>query len=408
MTTRHAFSTWRASPEAVSPSRPRWRPLLASCLTTAVLAACGGGSSSEPAGATAPAPTSAPDPNAPTVRTSNADGLPAAGNPAGGCAVPGAGQAKSVARATTVIGAGSPASCTSEAVVAAVANGGVVTFNCGPDPVTITMNATARVFNDKPDLVLDGGGRVTLSGGGVRRILYQNTCDQSLVWTSTRCDIQDNPKTTVQNLSFVDGNGSGQGYGLAEVYGGGAIFARGGRLSIVNARFFRNQCEAGGQDIGGGAVRALETSKAAPVYVTNSTFGGAPGHGNRCANGGGLSSIDASYSIFNSVFTHNQATGVGANPKREGTPGGGNGGAVAVDGHTFDLSVCGTAMHDNSANEGGGAIIYTSNDRSGKMTLTDSTFSANPSGRFETDGLPGMFVIAAPGYPVVTRSTLSP
>ena len=39
---------------------------------------------------------------------------------------------------TRVIGNGTPASCTSPAVVAAVAAGGVITFDCGPSPVTIT------------------------------------------------------------------------------------------------------------------------------------------------------------------------------------------------------------------------------------------------------------------------------
>ncbi len=38
-----------------------------------------------------------------------------------------------------VIGAGTPASCTSQAVVDAVAHGGIITFDCGPDPVTIVM-----------------------------------------------------------------------------------------------------------------------------------------------------------------------------------------------------------------------------------------------------------------------------
>jgi hypothetical protein len=360
-----------------------------------------GGASSSPA--PAPATPSSP-PAAPPSPT--ADGSPAAGNPAGNCALPAGGQARSVAQPATVIGNGTPASCTSAAVVAAVAQGGVVTFNCGADPLTITMAATARVFNNKPDLVLDGGGKITLSGGGARRILYQNTCDQNLVWTSPNCDTQDNPKTTVQNITLVDGNASGQSYGLNEVYGGGAIFARGGRLAIVNARFFRNRCESTGPDVGGAAVRALEMSRAAPVYVSNSTFGGAAGYGNECSNGGGLSSIAVSYAVINSVFSHNKAIGRGQNPAVPGTPGGGSGGAIYMDGNRFDLSVCGSVMRNNSANEGGGAIFYVSNDRSGTMSLTDSTFDSNPSAGFETSGLPGMFVLAAPGQPVVRGSTL--
>ncbi len=321
--------------------------------------------------------------------------------------MPAGGQAKNVSQPTTVVGTGTPASCTSAAVVAAVANGGAVTFNCGADPVTINMNATARVFNNKPDLVLDGGGKVTLSGGGARRILYQNTCDQSLVWTSAQCNTQDNPKTTVQNITLADGNSSGQSYGFADVDGGGAVFARGGRLSIVNTRFFRNQCEATGPDLGGAAVRVREMSAASPVHVAGSTFGGADGLGNACANGGGLSGLAASYAVANSVFTHNKAIGVGANPQRAGTPGGGSGGAIYMDGNRFDLSMCGTVMNNNTANEGGSAIFYVSNDRSGTLSIANSTLTAHPRGTFETDGLPGFFVIAAPGQPVISNSSIT-
>jgi hypothetical protein len=327
--------------------------------------------------------------------------------------VPAGGQARNVSTPTTVVGTGTPASCTSAAVVAAVANGGVVTFNCGADPVTINMAATARVFNNKPDLVLDGGGKVTLSGGGARRILYQNTCDPSLVWMSATCNLDDSPKTTLQNISFADGNSSGQGYGQQDVYGGGAVFARGGRLAIINARFFRNQCEPTGPDLGGAAVRALEMSRASPVYVVNSTFGGADGYGNVCSNGGGLSSIGTSYAVINSVFTHNKAIGVGQNPAIAGTPGGGLGGGIYMDGNTFDLSMCGTVMRNNSANESGSAIIYVSNNRTGTMSVRNSTVTGNRSigtaaPSFDLPGLPGMFVIAAPGQPVISGSSITP
>jgi hypothetical protein len=70
-----------------------------------------------------------------------------------------------------VVGHGTPGSCTSQAVVQAVAAGGVIAFSCGPRPVTIVMTATAKVRNTSAKVVLDGGGLVTLSGGGARRIL---------------------------------------------------------------------------------------------------------------------------------------------------------------------------------------------------------------------------------------------
>ena len=43
-----------------------------------------------------------------------------------------------------VIGTGTPASCTGQAVVDAVALGGKIRFNCGPNPVTITLPTTDR------------------------------------------------------------------------------------------------------------------------------------------------------------------------------------------------------------------------------------------------------------------------
>jgi hypothetical protein len=66
----------------------------------------------------------------------------------------------------------------------------------------------------------------------------------------------------------------------------------------------------------------------------NSTFGGEE-LGNVCSNGGALSSIGVSYTVINSVFTHNEAIGYGANPQRSGTPGGGSGGAIYNDGNTL-------------------------------------------------------------------------
>jgi hypothetical protein len=321
--------------------------------------------------------------------------------------VPAAAQPKSTAQPTTVVGNGTPQSCTSQALVAAVANGGVVTFACGADPVTINLAETLRVFNHKPDLVLDGGGKVTLSGGNARRILYQNTCDPNLVWTTPSCDRQDSPRTTVQNITLVDGNSTGQNYGRSDVDGGGAIYARGGSLTVVNARFFRNRCEATGPDLGGAALRATNMTGNSPVHVANSTFGGADGWGNQCSNGGGISTLWASLVVTNTLISHNDAIGFGANPQRPGTPGGGSGGAIYQDGLTFSLSVCGSMVRDNRANEGGGAFFFVSNDLTGTMSIDRSTLAGNPSAGFETPGLPGMFVLAAPGQPVITNSTLS-
>jgi hypothetical protein len=67
-----------------------------------------------------------------------------------------------------------------------------------------------------------------------------------------------------------------------------------------------------------------------------STFGGKPGLGNSCANGGALSSIGVSWNILNSVLSESTAVGHGANSGQ-----GGNGGAIYNDGNEIVLHVTG-------------------------------------------------------------------
>jgi hypothetical protein len=328
---------------------------------------------------------------------------PAAGNPDGHATVPAGAGLADTSHPDHVIGTGTPASCTSAAVVAAVAQGGVITFSCGPAPVTIVMEQTARIRNDTgPEIVIDGGGLVTLSGGGLRRILYMNTCDPAQVWTTSHCQDQDHPRLTVQRLTFVDGNATGE---TMEGGGGGAIFVRGGRLKVVDSRFFGNLCDPTGPDVGGAAIRVLSQSQGLPVYVVGSTFGGAPGYGNACSNGGAISSIGVSWTVVNSVFSHNNAIGIGANPARGGTPGGGNGGAIYNDGNQMTLRVLGTLIQDNGAREGGGAIFFVSNNRTGTLRIEGSLLQRNPSDRFETQGFPGIFFLGS-GQPVAVDSIL--
>ena len=99
--------------------------------------------------------------------------------------------------------------------------------------------------------------------------------------------------------------------------------------------------------------------------------------------------------ISNTVLTGNRAIGSGANPARSGTPGGGSGGAIYLDGNAFTLRITGSRITGNSAAEGGGAVFFVSNDRTGTATVTGSTISGNPSAGFETAGLPGWFFLGA-------------
>jgi hypothetical protein len=301
------------------------------------------------------------------------------------------------AASTRVIGHGTARSCTSSAVVAAVRAGGTIRFSCGPKPVTIRMRATAKVLNSRREVVLDGGGRVTLSGAGRRRILYMDTCDRAQVFTTSHCQDQATPRLVVENLALVDGNSTGQDF---DGGGGGAIFVRGGRLRIVNSTFTGNRCEPSGPDLGGGAVRVLSQYHGLPVAVVGSAF-----TSNACSNGGALSSIGVSWNVARSRFVGNRAIGHGANPSRAGTPGGGSGGAIYNDGNRFRLAITSSHLSGNHANEGGGAIFFVSNDRTGTLAIKDSALQRNRSDGFQTAGLPGIYFLGA-GRPAIVGSVL--
>jgi hypothetical protein len=327
--------------------------------TASLFAACGGGSSGGATGTVVPIQPGDP------------------GNPAGTCPIPAEAMLEDVSAPTTVVGTGTADSCTPDAFIAAVAAGGIITFNCGPDAKTITLTKPAKVFNDKgPKIVIDGGGKVILSGGGTTRILYMNTCDQNQVWTTSHCDKQEFPQLTVQNLTFANANSKNE----TKYDGGGAIYASGGRLKVINSRFMNNVCADNGPDVGGGGIRAFEQYNKLPVYVVNSTFGGADGVGNTCSNGGGISSIDVSWTILNSLFSYNHAIGKGGNPADPNTPGGGSGGAIYNDGNTMTLSLCGTRIEYNDVKAFGSAIFFVSNDHSGDIKIDSSVITNNLGG----------------------------
>lgn len=307
----------------------------------------------------------------------NPDDGPPAGNPDGTCAIPAEAGPEDSSSPDHVVGTGTAESCTAAAFIDAVAQGGVITFACGPDPVTITLDRPAKVFNDTgPRIVIDGGGLVTLSGGGRSRILYMNTCDEAQHWTTSHCQNQDHPQLTVQNLTFVDADSRGE----EEYDGGGAIWVRGGRFKVVNSRFFHNVCADSGPDVGGAGIRVFSQFDGLPVYVVNSTFGGAEGFGNTCSNGGGISSIGVSWTIFNSVFSYNHAIGNGGNPSMPGTPGGGSGGAIYNDGNTMTLSLCGTSIQHNEVVQHGSAIFFVTNDHTGDIRIERSVITQNVGG----------------------------
>jgi hypothetical protein len=328
------------------------------------------------------------------------------GNPNGHCTVPAAAQAEDVSHPTTVVGDGTAASCTSDRVAAAVRAGGVVTFGCGLDPITIAV-AEMDIVNDggqgDGSVTIDGGGKITLSGSGDHRIIYQNTCDQNLHWTTSHCNAQSAPHLVVQNIAFTAGKGAVSTTGAL---GGGAIYVGGGTFKAFNTKFFDNSQPTLGQDYAGAAIYTNDQTQS--VYIVGSTF-----QSNSGSNGGALGSIGTSWTVLNSAFLGNTAIGTGENPARAGTPGGGLGGAIYNDGNGYTLTVCGTDFSQNTANElGTGSIFFVADDLKGTLTIDQATFVGNSNnGSVQSSSHPSIYVqardVAGSGGVTVTNTTFN-
>ncbi len=286
-----------------------------------------------------------------------------------------------------VVGDGTAASCTSAALADAVRGGGDVSFNCGGNALTISLSETLKTCNTHncahpwkggqpvSHMTLDGGGLITLSGGGSRGIFYANTCQESFGWLSDNCQAQTVPHVTFRNIGFTSGNASSTPAGVDTLPGGGgggAIAMRGGQLTVQGAWFSSNRCMGAHSDAGGGAIRVTGVNGGATI--SNSRFSG-----NKCANGGAVSSLQTPLRITGSTFTGNTATGHGASSGK-----GGNGGAVYFDGTAQNVTISKSTITGNKAPEGGPAVFYVSNNGAGTLTIEGATLTGNTGENFHT------------------------
>ena len=287
------------------------------------------------------------------------------------------------ARAAGVVGNGTAASCTDDALNAALADGGPVTFDCGPDVVTIDVSPGAGGTGTKTishDTTIDGAGMITISGG------------HSVLVFSVTAGVT----FAVQNLTIADGNGGGSGYG-------GGISSRGGRLIVSNSTFSRNTTGHGGygggissrdgatltvsnstfsdntapEGIGGG----ISNQWSAPLVVRNSTFSG-----NSAYRGGGIFFRDtangATLTVSNSTFFGNRADGD-------------RGGGILIFPHaTGALTVSNCTFFGNSAVTSGGGIqkgcdargcVYYAPDSAAPLIVANTIVASNAGGNCGSD-----------------------
>jgi hypothetical protein len=251
---------------------------------------------------------------------------------------------------TNVVGDGTPASCTESAFEAAIAAGGVVTFNCGPSPYKLVLSSTKSITQDT---VIDGGNLVTLDGGGQVRQLLLNTNNFDAT----------TPTLTLQNITLANGHGTDNA-GTGAPTGGGAVYRYGGTLNVIHSQFINNIGPASGQDSAGGAIYSVGVGT---TTVVGSTF-----QGNQASDGGALGNLGASVDLVNDTIQGNKATGTGGNPGD-----GGNGGGVYMDGAHIVIKMCGTHIDSNQGNAYGGGLFFVDDALAGTAAIDQSFFDGN-------------------------------
>jgi hypothetical protein len=220
-----------------------------------------------------------------------------------------------------VVGTGTPESCTETALRKALAKGGHVTFDCGAEATTIPVTSELSIAED---VLLDGGGTITLDGGGASRLLT----------TAARVAL------VVQGMTFTNAVGTpSQEDGLGR---GAAIFVGWlGTLYVADCTFTDNAADP--DDVEGGG--AIYQSNGGSLVVVRSTF-----ERNTGIAGGAIDNMLSPMTLVDSTFLDNEST--------EG------GGAVYDDGASAEtdddvggtISLCGCRFEGNRTVGAGGAV----------------------------------------------------
>jgi predicted outer membrane repeat protein len=307
------------------------------------------------------------------------------------------------AAAHGVVGTGGPDTCTEAAFDAALASGGVVTFNCGGGPLTLTISRTKEIHEST---TIDGGGRITLTGNGTFRLFDAKA-----------------PIFEIKNLILTGGNAGDGGGGAISAFNakllvinstltgnvaayGGAIACTACKVSIVeNSTFTQNRTTKPGDGqqfslTGGGAIHLYSASR---LTINGSTFA----DNVTTASGGSLANYGSTTVINRSIFTNNRADiSAGAiknsrgqlviwDSKLVGNIAAKSSGG-AIDSYRYEVQVRRTTLANNQAVAGGAIAMGT-----GHLEIVDSTLSGNTATKYG-----GAIVFALSGM-TISNSTLS-
>lgn len=288
-----------------------------------------------------------------------------------------------------VVGTGNPASCTEGAFDAALAGGGVVTFNCGPNPATILLTGYKQIGSNT---TIDGGHKITLDAANNRHFQVFSGRTLSLKnirltggFSSNAGSIDNFGTLKTNNVTFHKNESTSDAGAISNngtlkinnttftknkaLDGGGAIVNDGGTVKIKNSKFKSNKATSGASE--GGAI----LNNAGDVVVRTTTLSK-----NRAAQGGAFySDVGSTNSIKGSTLNNNTAD-AGAGIANYGgmelvgdtisnNIAGFQGGGIF---HAGFLSITTSTIRDNHATTGGGMRHF-----GNSLFIQKSTFSGN-------------------------------
>jgi predicted outer membrane repeat protein len=301
-----------------------------------------------------------------------------------------------------VVGTGTPASCTSSALQTALTGGGLVTFNCGPSPVTIVSNT----YVITADTTVDGGDLITLDGENLRQhFLVQTGARLTLQrLTLTRGNfanggsIYNQGITVLANVTFDRNSASGNGGAIYNAAGGALVVNRAtfsknqvplgvgyggaiaslGNITVTGSLFTQNEARyGGGLFVGGSALgevinTAFSANKAqmfgGGLYMNNDSSAITVTHAafdnNTAASGAGLGRSGGRLTVQHASFTDNTAVS--------------QGGALNVSGVGVPVRVVNTTFSGNVASDSKGGGIF----NNGTLELVNVTLKNNTNGVF--------------------------
>ena len=258
--------------------------------------------------------------------------------------------APQAAYAAGVVGNGAPASCTEAALVSALAGGGAISFNCGPNPHTIAFTSRKTINTNTS---INGAGKITFDGGGTTGF-FSVAAARTLSLAGL----------TVTNA----GNASSPSTGLAIAVGSGT-------LSVASSTFSQNTR---------GAISGFNTDGV--TAITNSLFisNSNSGFGGAIYNTGQLFISDSMFK--DNVGSSSHEGGAIYNTATGGIPG--------------KVTIRRSSFIRNTAGYGGAISNY------GALTMTESTLAANGT-TFNGGGGGGTFLNGSGGQLLLVNVTLT-